>query len=574
MTLCVLTGAVLRLWLFGSLGLTHFDEGIYALSGAWSVSGGSVSSIDPMLIPYAPPGYPILVGLSYQLLGVADASAILVATLLGIGTIPLAAWVGRRSFGPGAGVITALFSAFSMAHVAFSRKALTDVPFLFTWLLALGLGGRLLEQPRLGRAVALGIAVGLAQNFKYNGWLAGIVILLTAVIGAVVAPESRRRKNLIRTFGFGLLAAVVAALIYWPWFDFVERHGGYSALLQHHRNYLDPPTSWISNWKQQLKQANALSGGRAWAVFTWVVVWAGGAWVLHGGRVLSTGSRRGWYRFGVGLIGGAGLFAGFASLSWCAGLILVPRLIVEDKPGSRIIAVWWTLLSILTPFYHPYARLWLPLEACGWLLLTGAVVRLDPFGSQGVAPPSEASHAQPRRLVSIFTGVLASIVLVLQPSADPFPFGRIYQATTSIRDGVARLATAPVPGLATGDELRVLGRRPFEYYLLLQGRFPFRLAASLETLSSRQNQGKWLLIDSVQVTQDSGTNALPAILENQSSRHRLWTEKLDPITLLDVRPSAAESRAGERPAETWLVRLETVPGISSEKGAHDAPGPR
>ena len=30
------------------------------------------------------------------------------------------------------------------------------------------------------------------------------------------------------------------------------------------------------------------------------------------------------------------------------------------------------VLSILTPFYHPYARLWLPLQLLGWVLMAGA----------------------------------------------------------------------------------------------------------------------------------------------------------------------------------------------------------
>src|SRR5262245_55343317 len=166
-----LVGAALRLWGFGRLGLSHFDEGVYALAGTWSLSPGGLSAIDPAVIPYAPPGFPILVGLAYLVLGLSDVSAILVSTVSGTATIPVAAWVGRRAFGPGAGAATAALVSTALAHIAFSRKALTDAPFLLAWLVAIGLGARLLERPVLRRAVAVGIAVGVAQYIKYNGWL-------------------------------------------------------------------------------------------------------------------------------------------------------------------------------------------------------------------------------------------------------------------------------------------------------------------------------------------------------------------------------------------------------------------
>lgn len=98
-----LVGAVLRLWSPGRLGLVHFDEGIYALAGLWSLSPRGLAELDPTVISYAPPGFPVLVGLSYLVFGVRDLAAILVSTIAGTLTIPVAAWLSRRTFGPGAG---------------------------------------------------------------------------------------------------------------------------------------------------------------------------------------------------------------------------------------------------------------------------------------------------------------------------------------------------------------------------------------------------------------------------------------------------------------------------------------
>ena len=48
-----------------------------------------------------------LVGLSYLVLGVGDLAAILVSIGAGTLTIPVAAWLSRRTFGPGAGAAAA-----------------------------------------------------------------------------------------------------------------------------------------------------------------------------------------------------------------------------------------------------------------------------------------------------------------------------------------------------------------------------------------------------------------------------------------------------------------------------------
>src|SRR3954449_12219347 len=86
LTLC---GASLRLWPPGRFGLTHFDEGIYALAGTWSLGPSGIAWLDPSLIPYAPPGFPILIGLAYRVLGPSDVSAIAASQVAGTLTIPV-----------------------------------------------------------------------------------------------------------------------------------------------------------------------------------------------------------------------------------------------------------------------------------------------------------------------------------------------------------------------------------------------------------------------------------------------------------------------------------------------------
>ena len=242
----------------------HFDEGIYAASGLWVFAAGGFSDLDPRSSPTHRRGFPFLVGLSYLGFGVSDLSAILVSVVCGTLTIPAVAWLARRTFGSGAGGVAAAFAACSGAHVAFSRMALTDASFLLFWVLALVQGQRFLERPNAGRALSLGLAVGVAQLFKYNGWLAGaIVVFVRCSLARLASAANGGSRADGRHLGMGLAAALVAAAIYWPWFAFVEAHGGYRALLAHQRGYLGGITAWPVYLAAQLGQARRSRADRS-----------------------------------------------------------------------------------------------------------------------------------------------------------------------------------------------------------------------------------------------------------------------------------------------------------------------
>jgi 4-amino-4-deoxy-L-arabinose transferase-like glycosyltransferase len=565
-----LLGAGLRFWSFGDLGLTHFDEGIYALAGLWSVSRGGLASLDPTLIPYAPPGYPILVGLSYLVFGVADVSAIVVATGCAVATIPVAGWLGRRTFGPGAGAEASAFAAMSMAHVAFSRKALTDAPFLLAWLLALGLGQRFLEAPRLGRAVAMGVAVGLAQNLKYNGWLAGAIIILTALLGLIVRREDRHVGSIARTFGFGLIGAAVAALAYGPWYGFVERQeGGYAGLVRHHRGYLGGISSWYPHWEQQIAQVAALSGGLFWNFGTWCVAWLGCALSANGLALVVPGTRWGWTRFRLGLLAGATALAGIASLPWWAGLIALPWLLIEARPAPRLVGVSWLYMSILTPFYYPYARLWLPLHAAGWLILAWAIVRLGPFAREVRVFPDESPVCDVwalRRPKAWALALFACLVLAHEFGRVPpkaIPLARFFRPTTFFRNLTADLVKSSIFPPSEGIGVRVLARRALVFYLVVQGNIPVRIEPTLEDLVKPGRERDWVIVDHAMdrrtlthMPQVQGQDIIPIRFRPPGMT---WDDVLDPVTLLDVFP---ESVRRESSASPRRVQVELHPPLT------------
>ncbi len=74
-------------------------------------------------------------------------------------------------------------------------------------------------------------------------------------------------------------------------------------------------------------------------------------------------------------------------LDWWIGLASVGWLLFDPTPARRILGSWWLILSVMTPFYHPYARLWLPLEAAGWLVMADLLVLLGSFSKSVTDEP-------------------------------------------------------------------------------------------------------------------------------------------------------------------------------------------
>jgi dolichyl-phosphate-mannose-protein mannosyltransferase len=548
-------GAVLRLWSPGQIGLQHFDEGIYALSGLWMLTPGGLPAIDPMVINYAPPGLPILIGLSYVFVGVSDIAAILPALACGIATIPVAGWIGRRTFGPGAGAAAAAFVALSGPHVAFSRMAMTDVPFLLAWLVCLGLGARFLERPGLWRALALGLGVGVAQNFKYNGWLGGIVVGLVAGI-ELLSYARRDRVQAVRTFGFGAVAALTAALLYWPWYTFVENHGGYSRLVEHHRSYMGGLSQWYPHWKAQMAQAIALSGGPLWLVSAWSLAWLGCAYVVLGPTLSAHRSRVGLSRYRFSLPIGMAIFVCLPDFPWWAGLAGCYWFLSDERPALRILGTSWLLLSILTPFYHPYARLMLPLEAVGWLVMA-ALVRELAVTSRLAAEVGSTGNEK-----TMWYGVRARGVVGLLCLALAAWQGLVLTRRASARsdllaptDGLRSVVTYLGPELTRTPTPRILmlGRPPLRFYFATKVGVPVQSVENLDELLRTCLPGDIAILDGALLRQEGDANAIVTKVAERWRPIVTLPLPLSPPTLLDINPGAAYGDDDEAGMTSVLV---------------------
>jgi dolichyl-phosphate-mannose-protein mannosyltransferase len=547
-----LIGALVRLWSPGRLGLVHFDEGIYALAGLWSLSPGGLRAIDPTVTAYAPPGFPVLVGLSYLVFGVQDIAAILVSIAAGTLTIPVAAWLSRRTFGPGAGGVAAAFTALSGPHIAFSRMALTDASFLLFWLVAIAMGQRFVERPNPLRAIALGFAVGLAQLFKYNGWVVGAIVLATAVFWLLSHPREWRTSSTAATWGWGVVAAIVATLVYWPWFRFVDLHGGYQALLAHQRSYLGGLSSWPSHWSLQLAQERFLSGNPLWVI--------GAGLMAALAMLVSTGDfttePRRLIRLALEITGLTALCSIRGSSWWIAAVWIW---FAFDKSRGlwtkslAVFAIGWAILSVLTPFYHPYARLWLPVEAFGWLFLGGVFVSIR--SNIEVADRGRRWDLSPLSdRLPWFTALcvlLAVIAAFLQSGEKWMP---LLGPSDSLRQA-SRTIAAELP--ADTKALSAHARPPLAFYLSLHKISVYRFP-DLALMLAPRNPISLALIDLALIRQQ------PIVAEALDRLLAPWTvvreidTSLNGPTLLDIDPSAARGAKIDASTRLRLLRRKRL----------------
>jgi hypothetical protein len=234
-----------------------------------------------------------------------------------------------------------------------------------------------------------------------------------------------------------------------------------------------------------------------------------------------------------------------------------------------MLAAWWIVLSVVTPLYHPYARLWLPLHAAGWLLLAGLTrescgrsASVDArAGAAATATTSWPWAGRPRRaflLVVLAAAVAQQSVRVPRP----FSLARMFQGTAALRNVVAELPTVLPAGSGQAAPLRVLARRPLAFYLVLQGRYPFQLEASYRALVENPLPGAWAIVDET-LLEPGENNGRDRLRVPPSPPDRVYREQLDPVTLLDVDPDSAYRAARVRSTSIWIL----APRPSGSAGA-------
>ncbi len=402
--------------------------------------------------------------------------------------------------------------------------------------------------------------MGLAQWFKYNGWLLGVFVVLAACLGIVVDPQERHRPRIRAVWGFGLLAALVASAVYWPWFAFVEAHGGYAGLLKHHQSYMGGFRSWLPHLRLQLEQMAALSGGPAWNLTEYLAA------VICGELVLLPLGRPNRFRSSlvVAIFGLVLLVFPFFYWLLGAGWVLDHR--QWRHPGKRLLAAAWLGLSILTPFYHPYARLWLPLHFLGWIMATNLINQGFSARRQNLGKPASALDPEDFFGFNIWECIATGIALLAieflgpdmfrSPTMGPGELPGPLAASDSLRNAV-RKAAADLPVGTPG--LRLLARPPVTFYLGGRVQVPLQVEPDLGRLLAPGNPRFWALVDLAQLRQEGDPKTAPAAVLGRWELVREFPTQLSVPALLDTDPGAARAgRSESLSAPLWLLRPRTA----------------
>jgi 4-amino-4-deoxy-L-arabinose transferase-like glycosyltransferase len=436
----------LRIWLISTVGLEHYDEGVYAISGLGLADEAQTPRLYPGQSRFSPLVYPLLVAGSFRLLGGAsDIAAILPNVLLGTLSVCLLWWVGRRWFGPVAGLAAATLLATSELHIAMSRSALTDVGFTLFFLAAMACFVEANDRDSLVWALLAGLVTGLAWNTKYHGWFA----FIPTGAALLVLTVQNRCRDWPRPWRLWAASAIVAGALYVPWALFVSSEpGGYAGLLAYQRSMLQG--GWPGNLAEQITQLAYMDGATSRAGFAAAILIP---LVAFSRRRRLSRSLCAWLLaalVGLLFLGAVGVATGL-TLFWLFG-----QARQAPRYAGLVLACWVVLWCVVAPLYTPYLRLLLPF-AVAVFAGAGACLQMI-LGSE-----TETTFKTPRRPtlvlgVGMAVGLLAALLGLRSPVAP-------WRPATDFRVASSRIATL-VP---EGASVIVIGHPEIAFYLRLAG---------------------------------------------------------------------------------------------------------
>ncbi len=189
----------------GCLHLFFFARDFYAIgwdeSGrildahAWAVHGISQSAA---WLPF----YRLVVGLGLMVYPDLILTPRLISFLFGLASIPAAGWLTHELFGSRpATALTLVLGAFFSQRVALSLAPLSDIMFIFLTLVMVALLARWLRTYKRPVLLLCALVGALMSTLRYEGWVFGAVVFLTAAVSSLFAAERKEHKDLL-LFGF------------------------------------------------------------------------------------------------------------------------------------------------------------------------------------------------------------------------------------------------------------------------------------------------------------------------------------------------------------------------------------
>lgn len=570
LALIALLAMALRWHEIGQLSLGQFDEGVLVSGafGVWLHGPWHFPLSQPL---QAPPLFPWIIAGAFSV-SETPIMGIYVSAALGVATVVIYFALLRRFYGDRLGLAGAALLAASDLHVAFSRMALTDVALTFFFVVGAYLFARLAEfaptrstaiglARRVCWSMAVGAAAGAAWNTKYNGWMLLVVLATTwlAVAGrrwlfprvSLVArgDEIMSRPSMLLLI---VLATAIAIACFAPWYFHVNTTfpGGYSAVTRNHLRYVGGFTDWPE------RAARLWLSLPAFRHFGWLITLAGSAaaivWFVVRPAPLTRKRRPSIAALAIGLsaLAAIALNGGDAILMLLAAGAIAPALIWGRWP-EVFFAVWAGAFLVMTPFYHPYTRLLVPMLPAAIALslwLVSAAVSND-------APLEPSSLRIRAARLSLLAVVLAALLFGvvshpfgLVPSRGVWQHWSTRNSYRALADEV--LATVPKDGMVLCQGLPAME-------LYLEREWTPLEAIPFDRLLSRVPPSRpcYLAVDSWGAYAENHELALASLEAHLPCLTSLAVvpNDLNIATLLDYLPPAAVAQRLARPLPLPVV---------------------
>ncbi len=435
LVLIIVLGGLIRVASLSDIGIDHFDAGAYAESAA--AHRDSSSALFPRQHFLSPPVFFSLAGWLAGATGLPiDESLSWVSALLGTLTVLVVFLLGRVWLSNRAGLFAAAVIGLSAHHTVLSRCGLTDAAFCAFFLLALLAHSIAHRRDSWWLAVVAGIAVGVAWNTKYHGWLAGVIA------AAATTPDFIRGSRIVRwrIFGRHGIATLVAMACYAPWFLHIcQMEGGYGALAAEHRRFLSDAGRFLAHAGRHLESWRFFDAPMAHLGFL------GGLLVIADGR----GVRR---AFLIVTLFGLSFFVSTAAVVLALALL---GSITALRDGTWRQRAWplafFGLFCVLTPLYRPYNRLAMP------LILAAAIL-----APTGVRFLEQALRAKLKLTGAILLAIATFHGVTFDREAKPA--ATIYGDTAGMRDAAQRIAVL-LQDEGVQGAVYVVGEPPIVHYL-------------------------------------------------------------------------------------------------------------
>ena len=361
------------------------------------------------------------------------------SAVFGVATVALVYATIAPRLGRTTAAASAVFLALSDFHVVYSRMGLTDIAFVFFFLLAIWLFAQSEEKQSLPYAVMAGLATGLAWNTKYHGWLAAVVAGL-AIAPLIVAGRFGRG---LKSIGRLVVAGFVAGLMYVPWFLYVQsQEGGYYRLAANHASYLNPGAAFAHTVRQVGNQLflDGWMGRLVPAVALAVVV------ILSAD--MSGRQRRMVLALGLPVMLLSGIALGLTGTAVVLGVVGLITLAKSRAPHHLMLLAMFALFTLLTPLYTAYARLLMPWLCAVYVLAGIGVNSLVRAGSKAIPERRERNYMT---VLAAGASTVFALAILLNGVREP---ARTFIETLGFRDaavGVSQMVSKGPPVLVIGE---------------------------------------------------------------------------------------------------------------------------